>query len=167
MIKLYSTQTATPFATGWIFAIYKDVGAPIARLLRGKGPDLREVADSTKQELKLSICRTWCILRNLMARNVHRHPCQTSLCMCYAHYTTARNEANRDRRNRLCGSLVEHEAKCRIVRDIKKIAWGLRESLFAVPGHVVQRRKGAVRQQEEIEQAATDEDVVGTFDNRW
>ena len=95
-----------------------------------------------------------------MACKVHGHKRKTALGMCLPQVP----------RTGVLGKgffrgTEEELTELRMVWDVEVLGGCLLESLFAVPGHVLDGDKAALGEEEEVKVSMGYHDVVGSFDN--
>ncbi len=121
----------------------------IARLRR-EIPPLRQRRNSTQQKLQLSIRRTRRILRHHMPTKPNLHKRQTTLSMRSA------KDARASQRRR---------AQLAMIRDEEVVPGGVAEALRVVPGHILNHKQSPIGEEDVVEEAVGDDDVVSAFDD--
>lgn len=102
-----------------------------------------------------------------MPSKINSDPCQSALCVCCPIDAATCNKSYWGSWNRLGQRFLENKSDARVVRhkEVFALQRAGRKSLLPVPCHVVQGHECAVRQEQVVKQTATDNDVVGLFDN--
>ena len=111
---------------------------------------LPEIRNPTEEELQLAVRRTRLVLRDHVARQRRRHEGEAALRMPGAHDARRGDGA---------------EVQLAVVRDEEVVRGRGLEAERAVPGHVLDHEEGAVGNEDVVEQAVADEDVVRALDD--
>ena len=139
--------------------------ARIIAMLRRKISHLGQAANPAQQELQLPVRRTGYILWYLVAGEIDCYPCESALRVCYAHDAAASHKTDGGCGDRLVFGLVDDEADGGVVGHEEGGGGLFGEALLAVPGHIVEGHECAVGEEEEVEEARADDDVVGALDD--
>lgn len=126
---------------------------------------MRQAVDSSKQFLKLSVRCARNILWDFVTGQVDCDPGETTLSVRDTKETTASNEADRSSGNWLDFSLVDNFADRWVVGHEELVTGCAVEPLCSVPCHVVEGGKGAVGNEEIVEMARANDDIVGPLDH--
>lgn len=90
---------------------------------------------------------------------------QASLGVCGTQISRSGHVVHRRGRDGLIVDFVHDLGQAGMVGHVEEVLGHTLETLLAVPGHVLDGGQRAVGEEEEVQPAVTDEDVVGALDD--